>query len=244
MSIADKLTTIAENVPKVHEAGKQAGQREWMDKYRKAGGQYATRYCMGMFAGWGWTNETFNPIYDIKVANAQYMFFYSGITANISKLCEEKGITLDFSSCTGFSGTFMHSSISGIDTIDTRNCTDLSSIFANAKSMVEINDLILKDDGSQTFGNSSFSNCTSLVILKITGVIGTTVPIRHSPLNRASIENVVNCLSSTATKQTLTLNLAAVNKAFETSEGANNGSVSMEWLDLESSKPNWTIALA
>lgn len=216
----------ANKVSEVYEAGKQAGQREWMDKYQKAGGQYATRYCMGMFAGWGWTNETFKPIHNINVASARYMFNYSGITGNVSKLCEECGVTLNFAPCTEFTSTFQNSKITGIDTIDTRGCSDLSTIFGGATAMVEINDLILKDNGSQKFGNSSFSSCRSLVNLQITGVIGMTVSIGASPLNRASIESVVNRLSSTATKQTLTLNLDAVNRAFETAEGANDGSTS------------------
>lgn len=264
MSIADKLTTIAENVPKVHDAGyqegrvfgynlgvedgieegKPLGKREWMDKYQRAGGQYPTRYCMSMFAGLGWTNETFKPVLDIRVANAQYMFNNSGITANISKLCEERGVLLDFSPCTGFTSTFQNSKITGIDTIDTRNASDISSIFGGARAMVEINDLILKDDGSQKFGNSSFSSCSSLVNLQITGVIGMTVSISASPLNRASIESVVNALSDTKTGQTLTLNLDAVNKAFETSEGLNDGGASVEWSNLADTRPNWTIELS
>jgi hypothetical protein len=38
------------------------------------------------------------------------------------------------------------------------------------------------------------------------------------------------------------LPLRAVNKAFETSEGANDGKTSTEWETLIGTKTNWTIA--
>jgi hypothetical protein len=243
MSIADKLTTIAENVPKVHEAGKQAGEREWQKKYQKEGRNGKKGYYICAYAGWGWTNETFNPVWDIVPSNASNMFNYSHITGNISKLCQQKGVRLDFSQCVGFQNAFVNASITGVDTVDTRSCTDLSTIFYAAPAMEEINDLILKDDGSQTFGRQSFLNCKNLVTLKITGTIGKSVTFENSPLNRASIENVINALFATATGQTLTLNKAAVNKAFETSEGANDGSTSAEWSALRATKSNWTISL-
>lgn len=64
-----------------------------------------------------------------------------------------------------------------------------------------------------------------------------------SKLSKATIESVVNGLSSETSGLTLTLKLQAVNKAFETSEGVNDGSTSLEWLNLTSTKSNWTISL-
>ena len=51
-------------------------------------------------------------------------------------------------------------------------------------------------------------------------------------------------LTDTASGKTITFSKTAVNKAFETSAGANDGSTSAEWLALVGTKPNWTISLA
>ena len=58
-----------------------------------------------------------------------------------------------------------------------------------------------------------------------------------------SIESVVNCALNANTVR-LTFSEEAVNKAFETSEGANDGSNSTEWKALADTKKNWTITLS
>lgn len=62
-------------------------------------------------------------------------------------------------------------------------------------------------------------------------------------MTKASITGIVNALSATKTGLTVTLSLAAVKKAFETAEGANDGNTSTEWTTLAATKPNWTISL-
>ena len=62
-------------------------------------------------------------------------------------------------------------------------------------------------------------------------------------LSRTSIENLINGSSPITSDKTITLSLTAVNKAFETSEGANDGETSTEWLTLKDTKPNWTFVL-
>jgi hypothetical protein len=59
-----------------------------------------------------------------------------------------------------------------------------------------------------------------------------------------SIRSTFGGLSPDVTEQTLTIPLAAVKKAFETSEGANDGDTSETWNALVASKPNWTITLS
>ena len=51
-------------------------------------------------------------------------------------------------------------------------------------------------------------------------------------------------LSTTTTGLTVTFSKTAVDKAFETAEGANDGSTSPEWLALVATRPNWGIGLA
>lgn len=62
-------------------------------------------------------------------------------------------------------------------------------------------------------------------------------------LSKDSIQNIMSCLSDDATGKTLTIPVAAVDSAFETSEGIVDGSTSAEWLALVEAHSNWTISL-
>ena len=76
------------------------------------------------------------------------------------------------------------------------------------------------------------------------GEIGKEIDIQHShKLTKASITSIINALSSTTSGLSVTLSKTAVNTAFETSTGANNGSISTEWSALVATKTNWTINL-
>ena len=91
-----------------------------------------------------------------------------------------------------------------------------------------------------------FEECNDLEELNVTGTIEVDGFDVHwsTKLNRASHESIVAALSTTTTGLTVTFSLAAVNKAFETSEGANDGSTSAEWEALKATRPNWGIGLA
>lgn len=64
------------------------------------------------------------------------------------------------------------------------------------------------------------------------------------PFSKASILSIFDCLADDVSDKAMLLSLDAVNTAFETSEGAADGSTSAEWTALVESKPNWTISLA
>ena len=242
MSIAEKLTTVAENVPKVYDAGKQAEYDRFWDAYLKSN-NYTSK-----FAGNGWTKETFKPNRDIRPTNATQMFARGSLLGeDLVSLCEPLGIVVDFSDCTVFSEVFYFTGLSRVGVVDTRKATTLPYIFAySLDNLKTIDLLILKDDGSQTFTNNSFIKGTGLTSITIQGTIGQNgFNVQWSTkLSHDSVVSIINALSNTTTGLTVTFSLAAVNKAFETSEGANDGSTSAEWQALIGTKPNWTIALA
>jgi hypothetical protein len=62
-------------------------------------------------------------------------------------------------------------------------------------------------------------------------------------LSKDSIISIINALSTTTSGLSITLSKVAVNKAFETSEGANDGSTSAEWLNLIATRPNVSFNL-
>lgn len=101
---------------------------------------------------------------------------------------------------------------------------------------------------TQTKFDYTFFNCTALENITITKdkYIAQSIDFSECPLTKASISNVVNALMSAYTMSTtITFKRAAVNKAFETSAGANDGSTSAEWNNLISYKVSrgWTVSL-
>lgn len=103
---------------------------------------------------------------------------------------------------------------------------------------------IVRVNEATTF-NTPFQNCGALEDITFEGTIGQNgLSFQGSPkLNKASIISIINCLSTTTTGLTVTFSLTAVNNAFETSEGAADGSTSEEWLNLVATKPNVEVIL-
>lgn len=248
MSIAEKLTTVAENVPKVYEAGAKSEYDEFWDNYQNYGKK--THYTYG-FAGEGWTNETFKPKYDIVPSNtAVSIFAYSSIQGSLIDILEEQGVKLDFSKMTSNSlnNIFYYASkITELPDIDLSNTTQttISSMFAHCKALKTIKSLTIPTTVKDVTG--IFSNCTSLENIEISGTLMCKgINLQWSAnLSHDSIMSIINALMDepTVTEPTVTISLTAVNSAFETTEGSADGSTSEEWLALTASKPNWTITL-
>jgi hypothetical protein len=151
MSIADKLTTIAENVPRVYEAGKTDGKQEgftdgyeagkkaeydaFWDTYTKSGSRTDYRYA---FAGDGWIDDLFNPPFVIYPTLARYMFYSTEITEITEK-------QVDFS-----------------------QTSDMRDAFSTCDKLAT---LVLKISGSKTFNANTFVDCKALTNLSIIGTI-------------------------------------------------------------------------
>ena len=94
-------------------------------------------------------------------------------------------------------------------------------------------------DGSKTFKYANY-----LENITIRGEMNCSVSFESCPhLSRESIESIIASLSDKTTGKTLTLNISAVDCAFETIEGNEDGEASEEWAALVATKPNWTISM-
>lgn len=239
MSIAEKLTTVAENVPKVYEAGKKAEYDEFWDSYQANGTR--TNY-EGLFTKKGWNNTTFKPKYDMYPTDAFNMFCGCSITGLLKDRLNGK--ILDTSNATITTQIFANSTIGGVGEIDVRKApTDNHYMFGWNYSLHTIDKLIVDENTTYT---GWFNSTTNLQNLTIEGTIaknGFSVG-SCTKLSRASIENIINALSDTTTGLTVTLSKTAVNNAFETSTGLADGSTSQEWANLIGTKTNWTISLS
>lgn len=189
--------------------GRQAEYDRFWDMYQDNGKR--RNYNVG-YGGTGWTDETYNPKYDmICNGSAQTMYGNSRITTT-KRL------------------------------IDWSAVTNTSYAFSNCPLMIEIVMLVVSE--TTPFHSTTFSGLTNLVDMRMGGTVGDGLDISNSTkLNKASHLSIFGCISTTAAI-TVTVSRTAVNKAFETATGANDGSTSQEWNDLVATRPNATIVLA
>ena len=131
MSISEKLTTIAENVPKVYNAGYEKGKAEggggdtfydaFWDDFQRNGVRTDYKDTFDE----NWTGNSFYPKYDLKPTstNGEKMFNYFGRYTsepyfNLKERLEECGVVLDFSGCTTIHGVFEQARITDVGKTD------------------------------------------------------------------------------------------------------------------------------
>ena len=235
MSIAEKITRAKADLDAVYAAGKKAEYDTFWDGLQDYGNRDSYAYAFVRFS-----DEMFYPKYDIKPTTAPLIFTRSKIN-NIKQRLAECGVTLDFSSAAYLNSAFEFCETTQVGIIDTRSATTLDLCFNSATKLVEIEKLILKDDGSQTV-NNILIYCHALKHITVEGVIGKNgfSAAQSTLLTKESITSIINALSTTTSGLTVTVSKTAVNKAFETSAGAKDGSTSAEWLALIAT----TIALS
>lgn len=244
MSIEDKLIAIAANESRVYEAGKKSEYDTFWDITQDYGNRknYAFAFSSDM-----WTQENFKPKYPIRpIGAANNAFAYWGQDDFLDKKVDLREVcTFDLSACTTINSMFyLNRCVVAIGVLDLRNINAFETVFSGATYLETIEKIILKNDGTQTFSNF-LRNCDELKNLKIEGVIGQngfTVQ-QSTKLSKASWISIINALSTTTSGLSITGSLASVKKAFETSEDANDGNTSPEWLALTATKSNWTISL-
>ena len=226
MSIADKLTQIAENEQRVYDAGFAAGQsaggdtfyNAFWDVYQNYG--YRAAYNNAFSGGSngavvqyaGWTKDNFKPKYNMNVGNANSMFYYSGVT-DINACLEAAGVAIDFSKCTTFVDMANNCISTTFPPVDISSATKagLTNIFRFFKTVTKLELSGVKS--THEWGVNAFASCGALRELYISGEIGTTFTVT-SALIPASAKSVINALVNYAGtdneyKYTLTLGNAA-----------------------------------
>ena len=236
MSIANKLLTIAENIPRVYNSGVTEGYREgakyqhksFWDNYQDYGKR---NDYTNAFSGTGWTNETFKPNHDMKPFGTYMMFKNSKIEGDLVDILNKLNVTLDFSICDSFQYTFQNTKFTRVGYIKATRVR-LVDTFQNSALLETIDGLELATF-SEDHTSNTFSGCTALKNLTIYGTLGNSFNVKDCPLTRVSIDSIFDHLSTTATGKTLTLNENAVKSAY-TDE---------EWATRIAPFSNWTITL-
>ena len=241
MSIAEKLTTIAENEQRVFEAGKKSEYDAFWDNYQQNGNR--TNYTTAF--GSCWNVDLFKPKYSIRPTSAYFMFYNNtGAMINIGEVAEDYfdalGIELDYSKaghCQYAIAALHAKRFKKLDFSSAISTTNLfylhNNVINNNNSVEEIDEFVSSE--ITTYENSTFQHATHLREIRFTGVIAKGVVNFqwNTKLSKASIESIVNALSPNTSGLTCTLSQTAVNNAFTTSD----------WNTLKDTKTNWNIAL-
>lgn len=268
--VADGTHTseYANKVDKVYEQGKTDEHSKLWDVIQQNGNRQSYAYA---FYGSSkvWNSENFYPKYDIKVVGSGENMFYAcgsgndllgGVVFSLKQRLEECDVVLDTSECTNLKNAFAYNRMfTELPTIDVRKtvtynedgsvkANNNSGVFAYAEGVLQtIEKVITNEDVTYS---SWFANTKTLKNIIFEGVIANNLAFyaggdtAAAMLTKDSITNIVSCLSENTTGKTLTIGIKAVKKAFETSEGANDGNTSPEWLALADTKKNWKFDLA
>ena len=224
ISIAENALTIAENVSKIYEAGKQAEYDRFWDEYQQNGNR--TDYTNGF--GSCWTTETFKPKYDMRPTTAYMMFRYIRLErTDLVEYLDTLGITLNFSNCTNMQYTFSGASISRLGVIDIRAAKGTTSGLFNYSPYIQTIDLLKVAETNTDL--KIFDSCSNLKNITIEGVIASNIAFAQSSvLTHDSLMSIINALkdySGTTTTRTLALHansktlLTDAEKAIATEKG-------------------------
>lgn len=203
MSIADKLTTVAENEPKVFEAGKKAQNKEFWDDYLCALNN--NNDAFNYFAGYGWNARSFYPTQHIKPrGNATTMFGYCSRIRDFLDLAgrlDECKVKLDTSGVTHATQMFTMSGITHIPKLDFTNVTaTFDRVFNNCTRLTKIDEWVMSTKANAF--NTPFNGCTELTDLTISGTIYRSFDCSPCPLTPESMKSVINALADYSSENT------------------------------------------
>lgn len=130
--------------------------------------------------------------------------------------------------------------------VDTSAMTASGGAFMNCRALeaIEGNPLNFSSITSANDLNYTFNQCLALAEARFSGEIRVNFYMETcANISKASLLSAFSCFADDVEGLTAVFKRGRIDKLFESSEGANDGSSSAEWLALVDTKPNWTISL-
>lgn len=227
MNIATDLQTIAENTPKVYEAGK----RIVLDSIDGMYGFFSNGQNMGLLP------YVLNKDWENKTINMQYAFRGNKIITDFvaPKTLKTNSPHGLFSYCTNLK------TITGLD--EMINGIVLTDLFNGCNSLTNAGTINFE---GVSYANNAFFGCSALEKVNIIGTIKISLDFKDSTLlSKESITSIVNALSQTTSGLTITFSKTAVNNAFGINvDDPTTYPEGSEYYILRNSKSNWTFNYA
>lgn len=216
------LDGMAENVPKVYEAGKEEGN----ETFWKAISNNYTRTDWGYAFQYADLSNLKEPTQLIKGTAVTRMFgYYEGET--IPKFFDLSGVS-------DLTHTFRYAKFRTFQDLKIPAVPKYAGTWQFCYTVETIEKVRCNED---TVFDASFHSCRNLKNIAFDGFIGQNISFEHSTvLSKASIINIFEHLSPNTSGKTLTLSLDAVVSAFGSDYAA-------EWIQIQLTKQNWNLAL-
>ena len=188
--------------------GEQNAYDAFWDVYQQNGAR--TNYD-GAFGGEGWTTGFFKPKNNINPTSAAYIFRKSNISGDLVEICDDLGISMDFSNCTSFMEAFSNApNITRVGVMDIRkaggNITNMFT-FSGVKT---IDKVLIAETNTLTYFPGAM---LSLENISFEGVIANSISFAYSSnLTMASVDSIISCLKDLTGQTAQTLKLHATTK--------------------------------
>lgn len=199
MSISEKLTTIANNVPLVFNAGKDQAYSDFWDSYQQNG--VRTNYNSA-FSGYGWNNTTFKPKYNINVTSFARTFAETKIAGSLKQLLTNLNISFDFSRCVYYSAAFQNAtSLTELPQLGGSAVRYFTNAFDGCTDLETIQKLIVNSDCEYTY---AFRNCVKLKNIVFEGTVAKNIDLSASKvLSKESIKSLLEACNTPVSNVTI-----------------------------------------
>lgn len=216
-TIAEKLTTIAENTPKVYKAGESKGyadgyskgvtdgektghdvgfaegkENEW-HRFWHSYQQYGDRNIspQGLFSGNGFRDSIFKPLYDIPIGRGT---FEASTIQNLKQCLLDAGVSCFIKE--PLNHTFNWSWVAHVpDLSGTELTEELNNTFSWCNKLHTIDGIKTTDTVKFT---QTFVSSPNLANVRFSGTIGQNIDFSDNPLTPASMKSVISCLKDYA----------------------------------------------
>ena len=186
----------------------------------------------------GYTDEMFHPLTNMVTESGTYAFSNTSIL-NLYGSFKKYGTKLDTSRTTTLGYYFQNAKtyiIPEISLVGVTSSNGTAYAFASS-SIVDIKNLIFKDDGTTPIASTIFTNATSLKEIRVRGTIGQSISFKSCPLSVASMKNIITHLKNfigTADELTYTITFSDdCWAALEADSTAPDGSAWREYIDTK-----------
>lgn len=214
-------------------------REDFWNAYQNYGNRRNYAYA---FAGAGWKNSTFAPMWSIIVENGESMFRECGEIDDFVALLNFRGVEFDTSNAQSMYYAFAWSGIKHLGVIDSNGQNDLLYLFSQASELNTIDELKLRQNGGQTFTNT-FSVCSKLENITISGLINRSINFMWSPLSVDSMKSIITHLAwfSASEVSTKKYTITFSDECWERLESSGPAPDGGTWRDFVMYKLLWNI---
>lgn len=212
--------------------GGDTGGKGYYDKFWDALQNYGERVEY-RFAFYQWAAEYIRPKYKVTTVGGDIQSIFAGA----SKLKKVEKEYFSFSPTSTGSNNYMFLSCTSLLIIEDIGLFANTNNYGTFQGCFSLHTIEVFRVSEDSVLDNAFLNCLALENITIEGTIGKNIDFKScTKLSKASIANVIDHLSTTASGKTATFSKTAVETAFGSTTGA-------EWTALKATRSNWTISL-